>query len=945
MNIKNSRRMHRAWSMILCCVLLLGLLPTTTLAVERDAMDQAIETVSIRINPPSPGSSLSYQATPGDSNYYTVNSVKWYDHTAGSYVQSGTLAVDGHEYVVEITVSTVSDNYCFRQGYVRGVVNDNYGTAETTYAYDSEVVVKYRFAVKTEPVHNIYVDDIDVPRPGCTPDYEPDMDAANHTVSGTNEGNFTDGVYWYDLTNSKTLKPTDTFKEGNKYRIFVDVVPRSGYYFIVNAQGTILTKAYVNREAANVMQYLKEDTQKRLNVYYDFVCEYDEISSVGITGLDAPAEGKTPDYSVKLAGTEYTLKTTSASNPYVVSGVNWYDETAGSDLTATAKFIGGHTYTATVYLVPDTGCRFTGSVSGKINGNTATVSGNGSEIQVKYTFPALATNQITTVAIEGITAPATGAAPSYVAIVKGEGYSLKARNDAYYKNGICWSIMESSDLPVSGGTTFEGGQKYQITMYLVAEEGYEFSATAGGALNVKATACYFMDCRAFYRSYLRFLRKEQLRHSGAVPTYIPSMGDFQSCAIWSDAAVLIPDTLLRMTGSMDEVAEYYPMMRDWVDWVAAHTPNYLYDTGFQLGDWLAQDGITPQSFKGATDDVFLATAYYWNSAVLTSQMADLLGQETDAAKYNTLANKIRQTLLDTYFTATGRLSVDTQAAYIVALKFGLYRDRRIIVEQLMRRLKYDRFQIKCGFAGAPLLCQTMAEQGLTRLACDFLLNRGFPGWLYCVELGATTIWERWNSLLADGACSGTGMNSFNHYAYGSVVEFIFSWLAGIRPAGLGFRRAAIAPYPDIRIGQLDCRCRTTSGLYGCSWRIDPDGMLRVIIEVPFGCTARIILPESGQESFEVGAGRYEYAYQPVRDFRLRYDMDTRLSELSNDEAACFILAEEAPQLLAMLQEDNAEFATQTFRELSHAFFMGLRPQQVEQMVSRLSTLICHPGAD
>lgn len=171
----------------------------------------------------------------------------------------------------------------------------------------------------------------------------------------------------------------------------------------------------------------------------------------------------------------------------MVSGVNWYDETAGNDLTKTAKFIAGHTYTATVYLVPAAGCRFTGSVSGKINGNTATITGNGSEIQVKYTFPALATNQITTVAIEGVTAPATGASPSYTAIVKGEGYRLKARNDAYYKNGICWSIMESSDLPVSVGTTFEGGQKYQITMYLVAEEGYEFSATAGGALQVKAT--------------------------------------------------------------------------------------------------------------------------------------------------------------------------------------------------------------------------------------------------------------------------------------------------------------------------------------------------------------------------------------------------------------------------------------------------------------------------
>lgn len=210
------------------------------------------------------------------------------------------------------------------------------------------------------------------------------------------------------------------------------------------------------------------------------------ITQVTVT-IDAPQAGKAPDYSAKLSGDDYDFKTTSASNPFVVNGINWYDETAGNDLTATHKFIAGHTYTATVFLVPATGYQFSGSVSGKINGSTAAVTGNGSEIQVKYTFPALATNQITTVTIEGVTAPATGAAPSYVAIVKGEGYRLKARNDAYYKNGICWSVMESSDLPVSGGTTFEGGQKYQITMYLVAEEGYEFSATAGGALNVKAT--------------------------------------------------------------------------------------------------------------------------------------------------------------------------------------------------------------------------------------------------------------------------------------------------------------------------------------------------------------------------------------------------------------------------------------------------------------------------
>lgn len=135
------------------------------------------------------------------------------------------------------------------------------------------------------------------------------------------------------------------------------------------------------------------------------------ITQVTVT-IDAPKEGKAPDYSATLSGKNYALKTTSASNPFVVSGVNWYDETAGYDLTATAKFIAGHTYTATVYLVPAAGYQFTGSVSGKINGNTATITGNGSEIQVKYTFPALATNQITAVTIEGVTAPATGAAPA-----------------------------------------------------------------------------------------------------------------------------------------------------------------------------------------------------------------------------------------------------------------------------------------------------------------------------------------------------------------------------------------------------------------------------------------------------------------------------------------------------------------------------------------------------
>ena len=277
------------------------------------------------------------------------------------------------------------------------------------------------------------------------------------------------------------------------------------------------------------------------------------ITQVTVT-IDAPQAGKAPDYSAKLSGDDYDFKTTSASNPFVVNGINWYDETAGNDLTATHKFVAGHTYTATVFLVSATGYQFSGSVSGKINGSTAAVTGNGSEIQVKYTFPALATNQITTVTIEGVTAPATGAAPSYVAIVKGEGYRLKARNDAYYKNGICWSVMESSDLPVSGGTTFEGGQKYQITMYLVAEEGYEFSATAGGALQVKATMNGKTAANAMYTGRLA---KDQKAGKDLQPT-IDKMN-----ALIDDYDVKSKPLFCAQAGLVDEIVDM-PMMRNYI---------------------------------------------------------------------------------------------------------------------------------------------------------------------------------------------------------------------------------------------------------------------------------------------------------------------------------------------------------------------------------------------
>lgn len=459
----------------------------------------------------------------------------------------------------------------------------------------------------------------------------------------------------------------------------------------------------------------------------------------------------------------------------------------------------------------------------------------------------------------------------------------------------------------------------------------------GDAQVFAPTACYNMDCRAFYRSFLHLLRLDQRQHGGSIPVVYPRSGGYDSCAIWSDACALIPHALKRFSGCTDEIRNYYPMMKEWVDYVHARHPNCLYEED-QLGDWLALDGVTDQSFKGGTDDVYLGTVYWMNTARITAELAELLGLPEEAANYQELADSIKNAVMHTYFTPSGRLSVDTQAAYITALKFGLWRDKDILIRQFMRRMRFDGFEIRCGFAGAPLMCSVLAEHGMGDLACDLLLNRNYPGWLHCVELGATTVWERWNSVLPDGSISGTGMNSLNHYAYGSVMEYVYGYLAGVRPGNRGFRNAVIAPQPDIRIGHADCTLNTVSGKFVSNWRIESDGNVSLHVEVPFGCTATVTLPRSDKEPFTVDAGSYDYKYVPVQDYRALYHLDSRLSALAKDEAAKAILLEEAPPLFGMLMGNNREFTTQTFRELSSAFFLGLNPEKIGHIVNRLSQL-------
>ncbi len=464
----------------------------------------------------------------------------------------------------------------------------------------------------------------------------------------------------------------------------------------------------------------------------------------------------------------------------------------------------------------------------------------------------------------------------------------------------------------------------------------------GDAQVFSPTACFQMDTRAFYRKFLKDLRFDQIKNDGAVANYLPNLGGVPGgSSVWGDVASFLPVTLYDFYGDLDALREAYPLMRDWLDWIVRqdqeHGGHRLWNFGFHFGDWLAQDGVTPQSMKGGTDDYFVASMYYYATAGKLARAAQLLGKATDAQRYETLAEEIRKAILNEYFSPSGRLCIDTQTAYLLCLNFGVYLDKARIVESLKRRLQKDCWKIKGGFVGATMMCRVLAENGMEDLAAYYLFQEGFPGWMHCVNLGATTIWERWNSVLDDGSISGTGMNSLNHYSYGSVMEYVFRDLAGIRSLAPGFARVCFAPQPTWRLQELAVGYESASGRYASRWRVNADGTLTLRFEVPFGCTAEAVLPGS-DEILELEAGVFEKTYSPARDYRLKYNMQSRLDEVRDDPEALALLREDLPPAIGLIESGDVEFYGMTFAELQTLFFRGFNPPMVQQGTKRLFAL-------
>lgn len=384
----------------------------------------------------------------------------------------------------------------------------------------------------------------------------------------------------------------------------------------------------------------------------------------------------------------------------------------------------------------------------------------------------------------------------------------------------------------------------------------------GDAQVFSPTACFLRDSCAFFGKYLDDMASEQAALKGKVPVVVPSFADaYRSTAtVWGDAATIIPWNLYRMYGDKAILARQYASMKAWVDFITrTDGGSHHWREVFHYGDWLALDnprGAVDQVF-GGTDVGYIADVYYANSARIVAKSAEILGKEDDAAYYSALAERILSDLREEYFTPSGRCAIATQTAQILALAYpGVTMNREKAAARLRACLDETGGELRTGFVGTPLLCGTLCDIGESERAYDLLLRESYPGWLYAVNLGATTIWERWNSLSEDGTVSSTGMNSFNHYAYGSIVQWLFEYAAGLKPdeSYPGFAHALIAPHVDQRLGSIDMRYASASGEYRVQWAF-AEGGLNLRVEVPFGCAATLTLPGSG-EKLELTSGTF-----------------------------------------------------------------------------------------
>jgi alpha-L-rhamnosidase len=377
------------------------------------------------------------------------------------------------------------------------------------------------------------------------------------------------------------------------------------------------------------------------------------------------------------------------------------------------------------------------------------------------------------------------------------------------------------------------------------------------------TACFLYNCAGILKDWLRDLAVSQEYLGGVPPLVVPNVLRYVQnpfpkiapFAIWADVTILAPWSIYQSTGDVSILSSQYPSMESWLKACPRDTRGgrLLYDPSlFQLGDWLDPDAPPDKPQNAKTDAQLVANAFLIHSLDIISKISSILGRDQEAKQYADEAKLVRKQFCDEYMTPNGRLSSDSQTAYALGICFDLFpnsRQRLQAGERLAYIVKRNQFRIGTGFAGTPFICEALVLAEQAQIAYRMLVEDKCPSWLYPVTMGATTMWERWDSMLPDGSINPGDMTSFNHYALGAVATFMHERLGGLRCIEPGWKKARAEPilggyFTDAAVSHI-----TPFGKVGCSWKIEGD-RFDMTVQVPPNTSMEVVLPSSGVDSTE-----------------------------------------------------------------------------------------------
>ncbi|MCH4191109.1 MAG: glycoside hydrolase family 78 protein [Butyrivibrio sp.] len=424
----------------------------------------------------------------------------------------------------------------------------------------------------------------------------------------------------------------------------------------------------------------------------------------------------------------------------------------------------------------------------------------------------------------------------------------------------------------------------------------------GDAQVFSQTATYLCDTYSFYRKYLYDMAKEQKALGGKVPDVVPSCGITSTSSVWGDSCCIIPWNLYVFYGDSSILEEQYESMKDWAEYMLkVDATDHGWRKVFHYGDWLALDNPIggKDQVLGGTDEGFIAAVYLAGSVQILAKAAEITGRTQDAARYCKISENQFESIRDEYYSRSGRCCIHTQTALLLTLKYHLSCNEELTRAQLRQLFELNGDRLMTGFVGTPLMCSILSENGMSDIAFRLLLNEEYPGWLHEIRLGATTVWERWNSVMEDGSMSSTGMNSLNHYSYGAVLEWMFRHVGGISPQeDRDPRNMLLTPDYNWHLKEADCFWNSAAGTYRVAWKLQDSEHVKLCVEVPFNCSADLVLPYAGRivpgdeqnpvlqhmhnGICRLAPGQYEISYQLDRSLIRTYTLDDPVCVIYSD---------------------------------------------------------------